>query len=102
MNTSTFEFKSKLWIYEGKAAWYFVSVPKKISKEIEFFANMGKRRGWGAVKVDVTIGKTTWTTSIFPSDDDCYILPVKSAVRKAESLKEDKQIPIKMTAFYPM
>ena len=102
LNTNTFHFKTKLWTYSGKATWYFVSVPKKIAKEIEFFASMGKRRGWGSVKVDVTIGSTSWSTSIFPSDDDAYILPIKSSVRKAESLVVDKSVAIALTPHYPV
>ena len=47
----------------------------------------GPRRGFGAVKVRVTVGTSTWTTSIFPdSASGCYVLPVKRAVRKAEAL----------------
>ena len=38
------------------------------------------------VPVRVAVGRTTWTTSIFPSSTRGYVLPVKRAVRKAESL----------------
>ncbi|GAB3884780.1 hypothetical protein GCM10029964_046340 [Kibdelosporangium lantanae] len=35
----------------------------------------------------VTVGTTTWRTSIFPgSGGGAYVLPVKKAVRKAEDL----------------
>ena len=39
------------------------------------------------MKVRVTVGRTTWLTSLFPATgEESYILPVKAAVRKAESL----------------
>jgi hypothetical protein len=39
--------------------------------------------------VKVTVGRTTWTTSIFPSKEQkSFILPVKAAVRKAEGLAD--------------
>ena len=45
------------------------------------------RRGFGSVRVRVTLGGSTWTTSIFPdSARDCYVLPIKRAVRNAETL----------------
>jgi hypothetical protein len=63
----SFTFTSECWLWQGgKAAWYFISLPQDKSEEIKFFdENMHeKRRGWGAVRVQVTIGKTTWGTSI--------------------------------------
>ena len=37
----------------------------------------------------VTIGGTTWRTSVFPDKArDCYVLPVKQQVRRAESLDD--------------
>jgi Domain of unknown function (DUF1905) len=36
--------------------------------------------------VRATIGSSTWTTSIFPSGQAGYVLPVKRQVRVAEAL----------------
>ena len=64
----------------------FVSLPVEASAEIRDLTG-GQRRGFGSVRVRATIGGSTWTTSIFPdSKRDAYVLPVKRAVRKAESL----------------
>lgn len=41
--------------------------------------------GWGMIPVEVTIGRTTWTTSLYPKQGG-YLLPVKDAVRSAEGL----------------
>ena len=41
--------------------------------------------GWGVIPVEVTIGRTTWRTSLFPKDEG-YLVPIKDAVRKAEGL----------------
>lgn len=37
------------------------------------------------IPVEVTIGRTTWTTSLYPKQGG-YLLPVKDAVRSAEGL----------------
>jgi hypothetical protein len=41
------------------------------------------------VRVRVTVGTTTWQTSIFPDGArGAYVLPIKRAVRRAQSLEE--------------
>ncbi len=82
-----YKFKSEVWLYPSDvASWHFVTVPKKESADIKK-KKKGPKRGWGAVKVKVNIGKTSWTTSIFPDKkSDCYILPLKADVRKKEDV----------------
>ena len=47
----------------------------------------GSRRGFGSSRVRVTVGASTWTTSIFPdSARGTYVLPIKRAIRNAERL----------------
>jgi len=63
--------------------WYFVTVDKKESKEIK--EKYGKvRRGFGSVPVGVTVGKTSWKTSVFPNKSGTYDLPIKALVRRKE------------------
>jgi len=42
------------------------------------------RKGFGAIKVNATIGSTSFTTSIFPEKEGTFLLPVKASVRKKE------------------
>jgi uncharacterized protein DUF1905 len=81
-----FEFEAELWVWKARRddGWTFVSLPEEASDEIREIT-AGPRRGFGAVRVRVRVGATTWRTSVFPSDD-VYVLPIKAAVRKAESL----------------
>jgi hypothetical protein len=96
----SFSFVGKCWLWHGgKVAWHFISLPQDKSEEIKFFdENMHeKRRGWGAVRVQVTIGKTTWETSIFPSSQlDAYILPLKADVRKKEKIAVDDEVKVSL------
>jgi hypothetical protein len=40
------------------------------------------------VRVRVTVGDSTWSTSIFPdSASSCFVLPIKRQVRKAQELE---------------
>jgi len=85
----SYTIKGKIWLYPGESAnWHFFTIPKKESSEIkENF--LGLTKGWGSLPVEVTVGKTTWTTSIFPdSKSGTYILPLKTQIRKKETLYE--------------
>ena len=92
-----FEFDADLWLYEGDAAWHFVTLPADVSDDIEAEAT-GPRRGFGAVRVRVTIGETTWSTSIFPdSKRGAYVLPVKADVRRREGLSAGSRASVVLT-----
>ena len=82
------EFEAPLWEWEARReSWTFVSLPAESSEDIRHLTG-GLRRGFGAVKVRATIGRSTWSTSIFPdSRRGAFILPVKRAVREANGLR---------------
>lgn len=89
-----YSFKAKVWIYPSPAAWFFVNVPKKTSNELSLRFSEFKR-GWGSLPVKVTVGKTSWNTSIFPdSRSGTYLLPLKAEVRKKEGIEQDMQVKI--------
>jgi hypothetical protein len=83
------EFDAEIWQWQARDArpgsWCFVSLPFDVADEIE--AQAGPGRGFGSVRVEVTIGGSTWRTSVFPSAEErTYALPVKKPVRAAEGL----------------
>jgi Domain of unknown function (DUF1905) len=80
-------FDAELWMWDARRAdtWVFVRLPAGASEEIRDQAG-GTRRGFGSLRVLVTIGRSTWRTSIFPGGDGAYVLPVKRPVRTAEGL----------------
>jgi uncharacterized protein DUF1905 len=63
--SGTFEFGAPLWRHPGADGWHFVSLPAEVSAEISDIT-AGGRRGFGSVRVDVTVGATSWRTSLFP------------------------------------
>jgi hypothetical protein len=81
-------FDAELWAWDARRAdsWTFVSLPADASDEIRDLTG-GSRRGFGSLRVRVTVGGSTWTTSIFPSSGGgSYVLPIKRPVRNAEGL----------------
>lgn len=86
------EFAAPLWRYPGADGWHFVSLPLEISADITDIT-AGTRRGFGSVRVAVTVGATSWRTSIFPdSKTGTYLLPVKRAIRMAEHLEDGDEV----------
>ena len=83
--------------HQGSAAWFFVSLPEDVADDIE--AEHGHRaRGFGSVRVEVSTGSTTWTTSVFPDTKrGTYVLPVKQPVRRAEGLLAGSRVQWHLT-----
>ena len=72
-----YRFQAKVWLYPGDTAWHFVSLPKKEAAAVSRAQEGRRRRGWGAVRVKVKIGKTNFETSIFPDKKSgTYLLPL--------------------------
>ena len=90
-----FRFEAPLWLWEAEAAWHFVTVPADISDEIE--GRSGERRGFGSVRVRVTIGSSTWSTSVFPDKKrEAYVLPVKKDVRTREAVAAGDRVTVQL------
>lgn len=97
MAKELFTIKAKVWLYShNESSWHFVSVPKKQSDYIrERFES--QKRGFGSIRVTVTIGTIMWKTSIFPdSKSGTYFLPLKVEIRKKAKIEEGDTINFTM------
>lgn len=88
------EFDGEIVFWRGPAPWFFVSVPEEPSRDIKAISNFVSY-GWGVIPVTVRIGKTTWTTSLFPKDG-LYLVPLKANIRKAEKLEEGDIVTVEL------
>ena len=92
-------FQAELWEWDAKGGWFFVTLPGELADDIRARTDDGLRRGFGSVRVEATIGSTTWRTSIFPeSGGDSYVLPVKKPVRTAEGIDPGDTIEVAIVA----
>lgn len=57
---------------------------------------LGRRRGFGSVKVDATIGDSRWSTSVFPPKEGRWFLPVRKAVCRAEGLEAGEEVAVRL------
>ena len=80
-------FDAEVWEHSpgDPGSWHFLTLPGDVADDLDVEA--GPRQGFGSVRVVVTIGSTTWRTSVFPDAGlGSYVLPLKKPVRVAEGL----------------
>lgn len=93
MSHADFEFTAELWLYPGEAGWYFVTLPVDVADDID--EEVGERAGFGSIPVEVTVGSSTWKTSIFPDKASAsFVLPVKKSVRIAQQLDAGSPVTV--------
>ncbi len=91
-----YDFVAPLWRHTGEAAWYFVTLPHDVADEIDEIT-ADTRRGFGSVRVEVTVGRSTWNTSVFPdTKSESFLLPVKKAIRIGEQLRAGSQARVRI------
>lgn len=92
----TFTFTAPLWKWRARdepGGWWFVSLPFDVADAVEGHAPPGA--GFGSVPVEVTVGSTTWRTSVFPSNEEkTYVLPIKKAVRVKEGIDDGSDVRV--------
>lgn len=82
-------FTAKIEKDGDAGAWHYVLLPTDALKQLRDVT--GKR---GSVKVHVTIGKTTYATTMMSRGNQQWFLAVKAAVRNAENLAEGDTVTI--------
>lgn len=73
------EFSGEVIEWRGPAPYFYAVVPPDAAEVIHELAPM-LTYGWGVVPARVTIGRVTWTTSLFPKDGG-YLVPLRAAER---------------------
>lgn len=89
-----FEFSGTIFHWRGPAPYLFVAVPPGQSEEIRAVSRL-VTYGWGVIPVTVRVGRTEWTTSLFPKDGK-YLVPIRMSAQRAENLKEGDTIKIRL------
>jgi hypothetical protein len=86
------------WVFDGEviewrgpAPYFFVAMPESDSAELKEQAR--SLIYWGQVPVQVVIGDTEFSTALFPKDGR-YMVPLRAAIRKAESLDEGDVVAV--------
>lgn len=87
-------FHGELVYWRGPSPWHFVEVPEDECATLA----AGSRHssyGWGCIPVTARIGRTTFTTSLFPREG-AYMVPVKTSVRATERLELGDDVSVSL------
>ncbi len=89
------EFAGPMFEWRGPAPFHFVAVPDDEADELRDAAAY-VTYGWGMIPVRGRIGRTDFTTSLWPKDGG-YVVPIKDAVRKPERLEIGDEVTVHLT-----
>lgn len=84
----------KIWTND-EGSVHFMKLPEEMSSEVRAHA-LVYRRGFGSVKVEVTLDRETWRTSLFPVKEGGYFLPVKVAVCRKVGIAAGDEVTVEL------
>lgn len=87
-------FDGPVIYWRGPAPFYFVALSEEVVDDLAPVAK-DLTYGWGCIPVEVSIGDTDFTTSLFPKDGG-FLLPVKVSIRRAEAIEEGDVVTVRM------
>ena len=100
-DTVRFTAPLQIWTNESESSSVgFVILPPDAAEEVAGHElarrlELGKRRGFGSVKVTARVGSSTWDTSVFPQKGrESWFMAVKIAVRRAEGIEEGEEVSV--------
>jgi hypothetical protein len=88
------KFSGEIWYWRGPSPFHFVRVPEEESAELHAVSNF-VTYGWGVIPVSGSIGRTSFTTSLFPKDGG-YVVPIKTSVRTSEGLEIGDVVEVRL------
>ncbi|HEX7187815.1 MAG TPA: DUF1905 domain-containing protein [Actinomycetes bacterium] len=81
-----FRFSSPVWAHHGVGGWHFLTLPAAVAEGLRD-AVPPSGPGFGSIRVTVTVGTSTWDTSVYPDKaSGSFVLPVKKTVRCANQI----------------
>lgn len=91
----------RLWRWtssSGSGSWHFLTIDGEAGEALSATALMRRLEksigGFGSLKAKAQIGGSVFSTSLFPSRELGWLLPVKAAVRKAEAIVEGDEVEV--------
>ena len=88
-----------VWRTDHYGEMAYVAITGSAAEEIrghELLARLelGRRRGFGSVKITASIGDSRWSTSVFPQKEGGWFLPVKKAICRTEDLHAGDDVTV--------
>lgn len=88
-----YEVEGELWAYAGPGGWCFLSLPTELTDGLRVMR--GKSRAWGSMRVNVRLGGSAWSTSLFPDTrSGAFLLPIKAEIRRRERVQAGDRVSV--------
>ena len=84
----------EVWYWRGPAPFHFVTVPPPVAGQLRQVLSR-VTYGWATVPAEVTLGGTTWTTSLWPEEGG-YVAPLEAAVRRAGAVEVGDHVGLRL------
>ena len=84
----------KIWTND-EGSVHFMSLPEELSVEVRAHS-LAFRRGFGSVRVEVTLDDVNWCTSLFPVKSGGYFLPVKVAICRKVGIVAGDEVTVEL------
>lgn len=89
-----YTFSGKIWKHNTNGGWFFISLPKNISKEIRENLQW-QEEGWGRMKASALANGLNWDTPIwFDKKHETYLLPLKADIRKKANIELEDEVTV--------
>lgn len=88
MQNKFFSVSGTVKIFPVVNPWIYVSVPKRHTELTKTRADRG------LVPITVTLGKSTWDTSLLPKGDGTQFIALNAKVRENENIKVGNKIKL--------
>jgi hypothetical protein len=79
--TKLYTFKAEVRLFPQDGGWYYVSVPQEYTDELKDLADRG------LVAINVTVGSSSWDSSLLPMGDGSQFIPLSAAIRRKEKIE---------------
>lgn len=89
----TYTIRGKVEKFPQAGGWFYIRVPKRLTA----ISKKSKATKWGLIPAKVTVGETTWKTSLLPMGDGTLFIALKAQVRKREDVGLGKTITAHFT-----
>ena len=105
MSDPDFEIECELWRWAAeppaKGAWFFVTIVGEAADAIRALGferrALGGARGFGSVRVRMSVERVAFETSAFPhKESGGYLVPVKAEVRKKAGVGEGDVVAVRI------
>lgn len=89
-----YEVEGEVWATDGPGGWCFLTLPQDLTEGLRTVRG-ANTVAFGSMRVEVTLGGTTWRTSLFPDTRrGAFLLPLKADVRRRERIAPGDRVRV--------